>query len=69
MVALCAFDELTAVQTPRDGAWNMIDKKFHKPATIGRWVMLVFEREQRFNGHTAAEAAEGLRRACVNVGA
>ncbi|KAH9914769.1 argonaute-like protein [Epithele typhae] len=45
---------------PRDGAWNMIDKKFWKSALIKRWVVVVYEREQRYNRNTAGEMVQGL---------
>ncbi|PIL23265.1 Argonaute [Ganoderma sinense ZZ0214-1] len=42
--------------TPRHGAWNMVDKKCYQPATIDRWVVVVYEREERFN----RDAAQGM---------
>ncbi|EJF61200.1 argonaute-like protein [Dichomitus squalens LYAD-421 SS1] len=54
--------------TPRDGAWNMVDKKFHRPAAINRWVVVVYEREQRFNRETAREMVRGLLEGFAAVG-
>ena len=58
----------TILQVPRDGAWNMVDKKFHIPCTVERWAFLVFEREARFNDHTVTETIQGLVKACQDVG-
>ncbi|KAH9951622.1 argonaute-like protein [Amylocystis lapponica] len=57
-----------ATIVPRDGAWNMIDKQFFLPAKIDRWVVVVYEREQRFNQNTAREMVQGLITACRAVG-
>ncbi|CCM03176.1 uncharacterized protein FIBRA_05298 [Fibroporia radiculosa] len=53
---------------PRDGAWNMIDKKFWSPARVDRWVVVVYERQQRFTDQHAREMIEGLRSACKQAG-
>ncbi|KAJ7830395.1 hypothetical protein B0H13DRAFT_1655150 [Mycena leptocephala] len=31
--------------TPHDGAWNMVDKKFFKPVSIDRWVVVIYESD------------------------
>lgn len=54
--------------TPRDGAWNMIDKKFYKPATIKAWVIIVYERQQRFPPNAVNEMIDGIMRSCADVG-
>ncbi|KAI0702894.1 argonaute-like protein [Cytidiella melzeri] len=54
--------------TPRDGGWNMIDKKFYKPQPISRWAWIIYEREQRFNGATANAAVANMIKACRSVG-
>ncbi|EJF60851.1 Piwi-domain-containing protein [Dichomitus squalens LYAD-421 SS1] len=54
--------------TPRDGAWNMVDKKFYRPATIKRWVVVVYEREQQFNMGTARAMVRNLLDALVAAG-
>ncbi|PIL23264.1 Argonaute [Ganoderma sinense ZZ0214-1] len=38
---------------PPDGSWNMINKTFFRPSTIDRWVVVVYESEQRFSRETA----------------
>ncbi|KAJ3552291.1 hypothetical protein NP233_g12914 [Leucocoprinus birnbaumii] len=34
---------------PSNGSWNMVDKKFYRSATIRKWVIIVYETQQRFN--------------------
>ncbi|KAI9001051.1 argonaute-like protein [Trametes punicea] len=53
---------------PRDGAWNMIDKKFFRPVTINRWCVAVFERRGRFRPDLAEEMVRGLLQAFASVG-
>ncbi|KAI9063284.1 argonaute-like protein [Trametes sanguinea] len=53
---------------PRDGAWNMIDKKFFKPVTINRWCVAVFERQNRFRPDLAREMVGGLLQSFSSVG-
>jgi len=53
---------------PDNGAWNMRDKKFYKPAAIKGWVMVIFERQVRFNEQAGRAVAKALSEACVSVG-
>ncbi|KAI0353623.1 argonaute-like protein [Trametes cingulata] len=53
---------------PRDGAWNMIDKKFFRPVTIRRWCVAVFERMPRFRMELAQEMVHGMLQAFESVG-
>ncbi|KAH9853511.1 argonaute-like protein [Lenzites betulinus] len=53
---------------PRDGAWNMIDKKFYKPVAIRRWCIAIFERRQRFRPDLVEEMKAGLLQAFASVG-
>ncbi|KAI0335424.1 argonaute-like protein [Cubamyces sp. BRFM 1775] len=53
---------------PRDGAWNMIDKKFFKPATINRWCIAVLDRQSRFTPDSVNELVRGLLQAFASVG-
>ncbi|KAF8061822.1 argonaute-like protein [Lyophyllum atratum] len=53
---------------PRDGAWNMIDKKFFQSKSIDRWVVVVYERQNRFTPDVASEMVRGLVAACKAVG-
>ncbi|EIW61996.1 argonaute-like protein [Trametes versicolor FP-101664 SS1] len=45
---------------PRDGQWNMVDKKFWKPSSIKRWCIVVFERKERFRQDVAEQMVKGL---------
>ncbi|KAN0097521.1 Piwi domain containing protein [Tylopilus felleus] len=54
--------------TPANGAWNMIDKRFFRPATIERWMVVIYERQQRFNQQAAQDMIDGLLRSCRDVG-
>ncbi|KAJ7908290.1 argonaute-like protein [Mycena leptocephala] len=54
--------------TPRDGAWNMVDKKFFKPVSIDRWVVVIYERQGRFNEGAANDMINGLCASCKDVG-
>ncbi|KAG6809550.1 hypothetical protein H0H93_015726, partial [Arthromyces matolae] len=54
--------------TPRDGSWNMIDKKFYKPEGIRTWVVVSFETQRRFNPDAAREMVDGLVKAFDSVG-
>ncbi|KAJ7318340.1 hypothetical protein DFH08DRAFT_1086592 [Mycena albidolilacea] len=57
--------------TPRDGAWNMVDKKFFKPVAIERWVVVIYERQERFNDQAAQDmitaAMLGLNRPALHL--
>ncbi|PSS05393.1 hypothetical protein PHLCEN_2v3882 [Hermanssonia centrifuga] len=53
---------------PRDGAWNMIDKRFYQGTTIERWAIVIYERTNRFRENDATEVIAGLIEACKNVG-
>ncbi|KAH7887674.1 argonaute-like protein [Phlebopus sp. FC_14] len=56
------------VVTPANGAWNMIDKRFFRPANIDRWIVVIYERQQRFNQQAAQDMIDGLVRSCNAVG-
>ncbi|KAI0696653.1 argonaute-like protein [Cerioporus squamosus] len=45
---------------PRDGEWNLIDKKFYQPATIERWIVVIYERQQRYRPEMAQELVAGF---------
>ncbi|EPQ59451.1 argonaute-like protein [Gloeophyllum trabeum ATCC 11539] len=46
----------------------LIDKKFYSPASIDKWVVVVYERQQRFNANNVREMVEGFVAACRDVG-
>lgn len=54
--------------TPSNGAWNMIDKRFFRPASIDRWIVVVYERQQRFNPQAAQDMIDGMLRSFKDVG-
>lgn len=45
-----------------------VDKRFYKPAAIERWVVVVYERQQRFNQAAADEMVSGLLASCRDCG-
>ncbi|GAW01092.1 argonaute-like protein [Lentinula edodes] len=51
---------------PRDGAWNMIDKKLYKPESINRWAMVVFDTRTRQD--TALSVVRSFIEGCLSVG-
>ncbi|KAF8992551.1 argonaute-like protein [Cyathus striatus] len=53
---------------PSNGAWNMVDKRFFKPVTIDRWIVVIYERENRFNNAAANSMVSGLIEGCIQVG-
>jgi eukaryotic translation initiation factor 2C len=55
-------------QNPRNGEWNMIDKKLYKPASIQRWIVIIYERPQRFSQSAADDMISGLTRAATDMG-
>lgn len=55
-------------QTPRDGAWNMVDKKFYRPSTIERWCVAIYERQQWFGDRERTEMVRELLKVCASVG-
>ncbi|TFY78817.1 hypothetical protein EWM64_g5198 [Hericium alpestre] len=53
---------------PRDGAWNMIDKRVYVPGAIQEWIVVVYERQNRFRQENADDMITGLMTACTTVG-
>ncbi|KNZ77926.1 Protein argonaute-2 [Termitomyces sp. J132] len=53
---------------PRDGSWNMIDKKFYKAEDIRTWVVVSYESQRRFSADVAKDMVTGLVNACKTVG-
>lgn len=45
-----------------------IDKRFYNPAAIDRWIVVVYERQQRFNQQSAQDMIAGLVQGCTEVG-
>ncbi|KAH9938191.1 argonaute-like protein [Fomitopsis serialis] len=57
-----------ATIVPRDGSWNMVDKKFFLPCVINRWIVVVFERKARFEEDLLQGMVRNLVSACKAVG-
>ncbi|KAH9062679.1 argonaute-like protein [Lactarius vividus] len=53
---------------PRDGAWNLIDKRMFSPSDVPNWMIIIYEQQQRFNDQVANQMASDLVRACEAVG-
>ncbi|KAK2460730.1 hypothetical protein APHAL10511_007200 [Amanita phalloides] len=53
---------------PRNGSWNMADKKFFKPMTIKQWVVVIYETRRRFSEDQAQKLVKDLVSACASVG-
>ncbi|KAF8145988.1 argonaute-like protein [Mycena galopus ATCC 62051] len=51
---------------PRNGAWNMADKKFYRPATITSWILVVFDT--RLPENLLQDVARGLVQGCTSTG-
>ncbi|KAF9527970.1 argonaute-like protein [Crepidotus variabilis] len=52
---------------PRNGSWNLIDKKLFKAETVRRWAVVIFESPGRFNMPTVQGMIRGFiegARAC-----
>ncbi|KAI0313364.1 argonaute-like protein [Amylostereum chailletii] len=54
--------------TPRNGAWNMIGKRMLQPSTIGKWIVVIYERQQRFDQDDAEDMINGFVTAAQAVG-
>ncbi|KAJ7612202.1 argonaute-like protein [Roridomyces roridus] len=54
--------------TPRDGAWNMADKRFIEPMTIEAWVFIILESQNRFSEAVAAEVEKGFVKGLEKTG-
>ncbi|KAL0949487.1 hypothetical protein HGRIS_009541 [Hohenbuehelia grisea] len=54
--------------TPANGSWNMVDKRFFRPVTIERWVIVIYERRERFNDQAVRDMINGLIASCREVG-
>jgi hypothetical protein len=52
-----------------DNAYSRIDKRMINPSQVPNWIVIVYERQQRFNDQVANQLATDLVRACEAVGA
>ncbi|TEB24718.1 hypothetical protein FA13DRAFT_1907530, partial [Coprinellus micaceus] len=56
-------------QGPRNGAWNMAQKKLWRPcAPIREWIVVVYENQNRFNNDRVQGMVQGLVTEARNVG-
>ncbi|KAK0460469.1 uncharacterized protein EV420DRAFT_1532341 [Desarmillaria tabescens] len=53
---------------PREGAWNLIDKKIFKPMSLGHWMVVIFMQPNRFSPDDANTTIKGLVQGCEAVG-
>ncbi|KAK7042157.1 protein argonaute-2 [Favolaschia claudopus] len=51
---------------PRNGSWNMADKKFFRPSKIATWVLIVLDG--RVNDNLLADVSRGFVEGCVLSG-
>ncbi|KAH8999091.1 argonaute-like protein [Lactarius akahatsu] len=51
-----------------DTAWNLFNKRMFTPSNVAQWVIIIYERKQRFNEQVANQMASDLVRACEAVG-
>jgi len=52
---------------PRNGAWNMADKKLFQPSTISSWFVAIYESKQRFTEAHAKAMVKDLVKVCQDV--
>ncbi|KXN86194.1 Protein argonaute-3 [Leucoagaricus sp. SymC.cos] len=45
---------------PSNGSWNMVDKKFYRPAIIRKWVVIIYEAQHKFNQVAVDRAIKDL---------
>ncbi|KAG7449147.1 argonaute-like protein, partial [Guyanagaster necrorhizus] len=57
-----------AMIVPRDGAWNMVDKRFFRPVQVGVWAVVIYEQHNRFDERACAEMIQSLTKSCREVG-
>lgn len=46
----------------------MVDKKFYEAAAIDGWIVIIYERQQRFKMDAAQEMVQGLLASYADVG-
>ncbi|KAI6160674.1 argonaute-like protein [Pisolithus thermaeus] len=56
------------VVTPSNGSWNMIDKRFFRPATIDRWIVVIYECQKHFNQQAAQDMITRFVQRCRDFG-
>lgn len=48
------------LKVPEDGVWTMNGRRLHKPVYILSWIIVIYERPQRFNDRIADRLVRGL---------
>ncbi|PFH53507.1 hypothetical protein AMATHDRAFT_187505 [Amanita thiersii Skay4041] len=56
------------VAAPRNGSWNMVDKRFYQPITIKQWILVCYERQNRFPLDRLQQLVKDFISACKTVG-
>lgn len=46
----------------------MVDKKLYRGAVFQRWIVIVYERQQRFSQSAADNMIDGLRKSASDMG-
>ncbi|KAJ7732588.1 argonaute-like protein [Mycena maculata] len=57
-----------ATVNPRNGSWNMADKRLFRPATIQAWVFIIFESFERFEDQVAQGVARDFVKGIRSTG-
>ncbi|PBK62796.1 hypothetical protein ARMSODRAFT_1024562 [Armillaria solidipes] len=57
-----------ATVRPKEGSWNLVDKKFTKPMSLGSWIVVIFVPPNRFSADNAKDTIKGLVKGCEDVG-
>lgn len=47
---------------------QMVNKQFYRPAAVPAWMVVIFERRQRFGDDAAADMIKGLLTSFASVG-
>ncbi|KAG8699743.1 hypothetical protein FRC09_006408 [Ceratobasidium sp. 395] len=53
---------------PRNGSWDLRDRKLWKPAEIKGWMLVIFEREKFFDHEAVQHTIQRLKQACIEKG-
>ncbi|KAF7330092.1 Argonaute-like protein [Mycena kentingensis (nom. inval.)] len=54
------------VVQPRNGSWNMADKRFYRPAMINNWALVILD--SRFPDTLTSNVVEGFVKGCTDTG-
>ncbi|SJK99346.1 uncharacterized protein ARMOST_02639 [Armillaria ostoyae] len=48
-----------ATVQPKEGSWNLVDKKFTKPMSLGSWIVVIFVPQNCFSADNAKDTIQG----------